>query len=313
MRSILIPLPLLLGFTGHLLAEERLYVADSRDSKIAVVDSTARRLVGEIAVSGAPQSVVASIDGRRLFVSSETKNAVDVVDRATSKLIRSVATGRRPGDVLLAPEGRKLFVAARGAGSIEVIDTATLEKTTAIFTGREPAGMTLTPDNTRIVAASAGDRKLSVINIRTESVEFEIPLGGVPEAVAFEWDKSLVIHRLFVLLAGDAGIDVIDWATRKSSGRLAGTVRGIATSPDRKTLWASINDSVVVYSLPDLKKAATVPTGKGASVIAFTPDGRRAVVACAADGAVSLIDAALYREIARIPVGAGPHGIAVVE
>ena len=33
-------------------------------------------------------------------------------------------------------------------------------------------------------------------------------------------------------------------------------------------------DSVEVYSLPGLKKIATVPVGKGAGTIVFTPDGK---------------------------------------
>jgi len=313
MRSFFMPLALLLCAAGMVVAEERIYVAESGESRVTAIEGAGNRVVGQITVSGAPQAIAVSVDGRRLFVSGETKNAVDVVDRLTGKLIRSVATGRRPGDLVLAPEGRKLFVAARGAGAVEVIDTATLEKVKTIFTGKEPAGMALTPDNTRIVAASAGERKLSVINIRTEAVEFEIPVAGVPQAVAFEADKSLTIHRVFVLLAGDGGVEVMDWATRKAVSRLAGAARGVAASPDGKMLWVAMNDAVTVYALPELKKAATVQVGKGASAIVFTPDGKRGLVAGSAEGTVSVVDAAAWKELARVAAGAGPRGIAVAE
>lgn len=304
---------LVLVFTSMLAAQERFYVALTGDSKVAVIDGVANRVIGQIAVSAAPQSVAVSIDGRRLFVSSEGKNSVDVVDRNTLKLVRSIPVGRRPGALLLAPEGRKLLVANRGAGSVEVLDTATLEKTRTIFTGKEPAGLSLTPDNTRVIAASAGDYTLSVINVRTESIEFGIPVGGAPVAVAFEADKNLVIRRLFVLLAGSAGIDIVDYGQRKSVAKLAGAARGLAVSPDGRTLWTSGADGVTIYALPDLKKVGAVQTGKGAGEILFTPSRNRVLVTSETEGTLSVIDASSYKELARIPLGMTPRGIAVAE
>jgi YVTN family beta-propeller protein len=306
------PLLLLLVCAFLSSAQERYYVAESGESKVAVVDGATRRVTGEIPVSTAPQAVALSIDGRRLFVASEGKNAVDVVDRVTAKLVRSIPVGRQPDGLLLAPEGRKLFVAARGAAQIDVIDTATLDKEKTIFTGKEPGGLAVTPDKTRMLVAVEGDHKLQVINIRTESIEFDIPVNGAPVAVAFESDKSLVIHRLFVLLTtGD--IEVVDWAQRKPGGKVAGPARGVATSPDWRTLWTTGADAVEVYSLPGVKRMATVPVGKGAGFIVFTPDGKRALATSETEGSLSVIDAAMYRELARIPVGKGPRGIAVAE
>ena len=304
---------LLLACASLLAAQERFYVADSGESKVTAVDGVTNRVAGEMPVSAAPQAVAVSIDGRRLFVSNEGKNAVDVVDRLTGKLVRSIPVGRRPGDVLLAPEGRKLFVAVRGMGEVQAIDTATLEKEKSIFAGKEPGGLAVTPDRTRMIVASEADHKLSVVNIRTESVEFEIPVNGAPVAVAFENDKSLVIRHIFVVLAGGAGIEIIDYAQRKSSGHLAGAAHGAAASPDRRTLWTTGADAVEVYALPELKKIATVPVGKGAGAILFTPDGKRVLVTSETEGTLSVIDTTAYREIARIPVGKGPRGIAIAE
>jgi YVTN family beta-propeller protein len=201
----------------------------------------------------------------------------------------------------------------RGAAAVDVIDTATLLKEKTILTGKEPGGMAITPDRTRIVAVATAERRLSVINIRTEAVEFSMPVSGAPVDVAFEADKSLVIRRLFVLLAGGDGIEIMDYAQRKPVGKVAGPARGIAVSPDRRTLWTSVADGVTVYSLPDLRKVTTVPVGKGAGEIVFMADGRRALVTSEIDGSMSVVDALAYREMTRVPVGQGPTGMAIVE
>ena len=65
---------LLLACAALLAAQERIYVADSGESKLTVVDGVSNRVAGEVPVSAAPQAVAVSIDGRRLFISSEAKN-----------------------------------------------------------------------------------------------------------------------------------------------------------------------------------------------------------------------------------------------
>ena len=303
---------LILAGTTLAAAQERIYVAAAGDSKVAVVDGATNQVVGQIAVSPNPRSVAVSVDGKRIFVASEAKNAVDVVDRVTSKVLRSIPVGRKPGDILLAPEGRKLFVSTRGNGAVDVIDTASLEKEKSIYTGAEPAGLAITPDRTRLFAVSTGDKKLFVINIRTLSVEFSIPVEGSPIAVSFEADRSLATRRVFILLSGQGGIAIMDYAQRKVTGKVAGGARSLAVAPDSKTLWVSGADGTTVYTLPDVKKAITIQAGKNSSTIFFTRDGKR-VIATDEDGSLAVMSVAGLKQLAKVPVGKDPAGFAVAE
>ncbi len=89
--------------------------------------------------------------------------------------------------------------------------------------------------------------------------------------------------------------------------------RDLAIAPDWKTLWATVGDSVEVFSLADLKKLATIAVGKGAGAIVFTPNGKHCFVANMDDNSISSIDPAAYHEIARIPVGKGPGSMVASE
>src|SRR6516225_11181988 len=82
-------------------ASVRIYVANSDDNKISVIDPTTDRVSGEIPVSPNPHGIVPSPDGKRFYVSSESKDVLDVVDRASMKVIRSVPIGRRPNNVAI--------------------------------------------------------------------------------------------------------------------------------------------------------------------------------------------------------------------
>ena len=61
-----------------------------------------------------------------------------------------------------------------------------------------------------------------------------------------------------------------------------------------------------MYSLPSLKRLATIPVGKAPDWLTFTPDNRRCYVSNAGSDSVSAIDMASLHELGRIPVGKVP-------
>lgn len=290
-------------------AQVHIYVANTGGSTISVIDSHTNRVTGDIPVSAGPQAIAAFPEGRRFYISSSAKNAVDVVDRRTLKLFRTIPVGAGPNGIAVSPDGRRVFVCLAAGTGIDVIDTASLTKVKNIPAGRSMQDIYVTPDQTRMVATSKADKNLVVINIRTEQTEFEIPLGGVPESLAIESDRNLVIHRLFVQLAGAKGFETVDYKTRKVTGKTVTGAGGIATSPDFKFLWAGGE----VFSLPDLKRVATLPPGEGSGDIVFLPDSRRGYISDPALNSVAVIDATTYKELTRISVGARPGRMIAVE
>src|SRR6266853_5229132 len=98
-------LPIL--FAAPLLASSlRIYVANSDDTKVTIIDPTTDTVTGEFAVSQSPHGIVASPDGKRFYVSSESKDVLDVVDRKTMTIIRSVPIGTRPNNVAITADGK---------------------------------------------------------------------------------------------------------------------------------------------------------------------------------------------------------------
>ena len=80
---------------------------------------------------------------------------------------------------------------------------------------------------------------------------------------------------------------------------------GMAIAPDHKTVWVDslLNNTVTVFSMPDLKQVAVIPVGHGPDWMVFTPDGKRCYVSNAGSNSVSVLDAGGYKELMKIPVG----------
>jgi YVTN family beta-propeller protein len=304
------------------IAPVHIYVTNSAGDNISIIEPTAGRVVGEIKVSKNPHGIVPSPDGKRFYVSSETENVLDVVDRGSSHIIRRVPIGRQPNNVAITPDGRRVYVCIRGESWVDIVDTASLEKVKSVPVGKAPHNVYCTPDGKWMLATSMGDNKVTAINIRTEEPEFEIPVGGVPRPLAIEPDAGGSTARLFVQLSDLHGFAVVDFAARRVVDRvmlpdapegarplIAHTFsHGIARAPDGKTLWVTslLDNSVSVFSLPGLKRLATIPVGNGPDWLTFTPDSRLCYVSNAGSDSVSAIDMALFRELTRIPVGKVP-------
>lgn len=307
----------------------RIYVANSAGDNITIIDPAASQVVGEIKVSANPHGIVPSPDKSRFYVSSESENVLDVVDRKTGKVLHRVPIGRRPNNVAITPDGRRVYVCIRNESWVDIVDTTTLEKVKSVPVGRNPHNVYRTPDGKRMIATSMGDQKLTVINIKTEEPEFEIPVGGVPRPLAMEAGPGGSPRRLFVQLSDLHGFVVVDYAARKVVDKVLlpdappgaepliprTFSHGIGVAPDGKTLWVCslLDNSVSVFSMPDLKRLATIAVGRGPDWLTFTPDSRRCYVSNAGSDSVSVLDVAARKEMTRIPVGKVPKRIIAVE
>jgi YVTN family beta-propeller protein len=304
---------------------ERIYVANSAGEDISVIDPATNTVTRTIKVSEHPHGLAPSLDRTRLFVSSEGEDVLDVVDLATSQVIKRIPLGTRPNNLAITPDGRRVYVTIRGESWVEIVDTTALEVVKKVPVGRAPHNVYCTPDGRWMIATSMGDDKLTAIDIKTEEPAFEIPLPGQPRPLVIDPET----RRLYVQLSDLHGFIVVDLASRKVVDKVLlpdgppGAVpliartfsHGIGIAPDGKTLWVTslLDHSVSVYSLPDLKRLGTTHVGNSPDWLTFTGDGSRCYVSNAGSDAVSVLDVASRKEVARIPVGAMPKRIIAID
>jgi YVTN family beta-propeller protein len=317
---------LLLAFGATLVAGgERIYVDNSGGADISVIDPATNAVTGVIRVSKHPHGIAVSPDKSRLYVSSEEEDVLDVVDLATSQVIRRVPLGRRPNNLAVTPDGRRVYVCIRGEAWVEIIDTASLQKVKHVPVGRAPHNVYCAPNGRWMIATSMDDNKLTALDINTETPAFEILLPGQPRPLVIDADT----RRLCVQLSDLHGFVVVDLAARKVIDRVLlpeaapgakpliprTFSHGIGIAPDGKTLWVTslLDDSVSVFSLPDVRRLGTTRVGQAPDWLTFTADGTRCYISNAGSDAVSVLDVGSRRELTRIPVGAMPKRIIAVD
>ena len=96
------------GFRFRLTAD-RLFVANSWDDTISVIDTKTLAVVATWPVGAEPSSVVEDREGKQLFVANRISNDVAVLDAQTGQEEKRWLAGRGSSYLRLSPDGSKLY------------------------------------------------------------------------------------------------------------------------------------------------------------------------------------------------------------
>ncbi|HWF10267.1 MAG TPA: hypothetical protein VG297_17490, partial [Bryobacteraceae bacterium] len=233
-----------------------LYVADTANSRIAVIDTRKDRVVssaalGPIVGKGTALSGLAlSPDGSTLYAAMARGVAViDVHDPLKPLIMETVPTG--PPDFVLAGSDR-VFVSVPADDTIRVISAADRKVLAQIplaipglekLRGIEPAGMAYDPLTKWLLVAETGINAVGVVDTETNRLIGHIPVGWMPNRLA------IVADRVFVTDARGRGTGPYLRQPFLSLGEISGLHRGTVTTfivPDANEL---ARDTGVVMAL----------------------------------------------------------------
>lgn len=258
----------------------RAYISCESEKTLWAADTKTGKLLGKAPLTGHPNNISISKDGKRVFVGIvQAPGAVDVIDTATMKNIKSIAVKGGIHNTYVTPDGKWVLAGSIVGRMLTVIDPETLQIVweKPFDLGVRPIAFEKAADGStsRLFIQLSGYSGFAVLNFKTHEEEPRIKLPSEP-----------------------------------SGGHTEGGApsHGIGVAPDGKTLWvdSSLANAVFIYSLPDLKVLGYVKTGEVPDWITFTPDGKLIYIANSGSNSVSAIDTATRKEVARIPVGEVP-------
>jgi YVTN family beta-propeller protein len=260
----------------------RLYVSNEAESTLDVVDAKSLRIAGHVPLSGHPNNVSISKDGKRVYVAiAQAPGAVDVIDTASMRRTKSIPISGAVHNTFVTPDGRFVVAGSIAGRSLTVIDQST-EATAWSMTfdaGVRPMAFERRPDGStaRIFVQLSDVHGFAIVDFASHRETGRVILPDIPGAT-------------------------------KSFNVQGSPSHGIGITPDGKTLWVSSKwyHFVAAYSLPDLKPLGIVPVGHHPDWLTFSPDGAYVYVACAGANSVSVVDARTMKEVAKIAVGEVP-------
>ena len=262
----------------------RIYISNEADNTLDFVDAKTLQVTKKVKLSGHPNNLAVSRDGRRVYIG------------------------------IREPE----------PGGVDVVDTASLTMVKTLPTQGAIHNAYVTPDGKYVVAGSISGETINVFDAQTEKTAWTLKMDLGVRPMTFVTNPDGSTKWILAQLSGLNGFAVVDFATRKEIRRIdnpplppgkktvpegSDPSHGMAVTADGKTLvvCSRLNNHLYFYSLPDLKVLGGAELGgMGAGWVTLTPDGKTAYVANPVTNDVSVVDVKTMKETARIPVGFVP-------
>jgi YVTN family beta-propeller protein len=260
----------------------RYYVSNEGKSTLDIVDQKTLKVTKSIPLTGHPNNIAISKDGRRVYVSiAVAPGAVDVIDTTSQERVKSIPVKGSVHNTYVTPDGKFVVSGSIQSKTITVIDQKTEQPVWSLVMdlGIRPMAFAANPDGSTkwIFVQLSALNGFAVVDFVTQKEVNRIKLPALPPGKAP------------FLVGGNES-------------------HGMAVTSDGKTLVVNsrLNSSIYYYSIPDLKLMGSTEVGHSPDWVTLTPDGKTAYVANAASNSVSVVDIKAMKEVTRIPVGEVP-------
>ncbi|HZI80105.1 MAG TPA: YncE family protein [Vicinamibacterales bacterium] len=242
---------------------------------IAIVDLTTRKMTGTIDVSPAiaPHGLKVDENGT-LYAVCDLSRKLLVIDPKARKVQASIDIEGHGHWLAVLPDGSKAYTANKQDRLfVSVVDLKARKMVGRIEMPNGTQGIGMSPDGSRVVAADYAEPNIRVIDTATDKVIDVLKLDGVKGGGPFRLQYSPDGSRLLTTTLGANVLNVFD----------AANLRG---------------------------KQLVVPVGRDPFGVAFTKDGKTALVSNHGDGTISVVDVASGTVKSSFTAGTGIETLA---
>ncbi|HJQ42107.1 MAG TPA: hypothetical protein VJ831_03395 [Jatrophihabitantaceae bacterium] len=296
----------------------RIYVPNSVSNTVDVIDPATNAVVDHFDVGAEPQHVVPSYDLKTLYVASDIGNSLTPIDPATGAHGDPIPVDD-PYNLYFTPDGRFAIVVAERLARLDFRDPHTFEVVTSLpvaCTGIDH--MDFAADGSYLIASCefSGEMvKVSLTAPDSPKVVGAIRLDGPakPQDVKLSPDGTV----FYVADMNSNGVWEIDGGSFSVIGFLPTGMgaHGLYVSRDSKDMYVSNRDegsvSVVDLVTRSVRVKWQIPGGGSPDMGGVSADGTTLWLSGRSNSEVYAIDTTTGELRARIPVGAGPHGLCV--
>jgi YVTN family beta-propeller protein len=291
------------------------YVPNSEAGTVDEIDPHTFKVVREFAVGALPQHVIPSYDLRTLYVANDQGNSLTPINPATGMPGRPIAV-EDPYNMYFTPDGRYAVVVEERMRALAFRDAKTM-KLHHLLRVPQCAGVNhadFTADGRYMLLTCEFGGSMIVVDVQRERVikAFALHPQASPQDVKLSPDGS--VFYVADLVYGGV------WVVSADSFSVIGFVKtgagahGLYPSRDSRFLYVSDRSkgAISVISFATRKVVKTWPIPGGSPDMGnVSADGRVLWLSGRYDNQVYAIDTRTGKVLARVPVGAGPHGVCV--
>jgi YVTN family beta-propeller protein len=294
----------------------RVYVPNSGGNSVDVIDPQTFRVVDHFAVGTLPQHITPSHDLRTLYVNNDVGNSLTPIDPRTGHPGRPIPVDD-PYNLYFTPNGRYAIVVAERLRRLDFRSARTMKLVHSLNVPcAGPNHLDFSPSGRYAIVScefSGQLLKVDVQRFRVLAVRSLPRRFSVPQDVRSSPDAK--VFYVADLAAGGV------WEVDPKRFRIVGLIRtgagahGLVVSRNGNALYVANRNagSVSVVSFRKRKVIRTwhIPGGGSPDMGDVSADGRVLWLSGRYNAEVYALNTTTGRLLARIPVGASPHGLCV--
>jgi YVTN family beta-propeller protein len=292
----------------------RIYVPNSLSNTVDVIDPATFKVVDQFTVGALPQHVVPAYDLALLYVTNDAANSLTVINPRTARPVRTIPVDD-PYNMYFTPNGRYAMVVAERLQRLDFRDAhsfALVKSVTTPCLGVDH--MDFTADGTKALVSCEFSSQLLELDVSQMRVlrVFSAPGLRMPQDVKLSPDGR--VFYVADMLAN--GVWIVDARTFHVTGfvHTGAGAHGLYPSRDARDLYVSNRGagtiSVLSFATRKVVRTWTIPGGTP-DMGGVSANGKVLWLSGRYSGAVYAISTVTGKLLARIPVGAGPHGLCV--
>lgn len=235
----------------HTTETGRMYVANSGNATLGIINAITGLLTDTIAVGNNPVALAELPDGSKLYCVNQGDGTVSVLATADKVIAATIPVGNQPSFAVANNTGTFVFVANQADGTVSVINTATdtVDPLTGTLTvGAGPNFLFFDRSLRRVYVTNSGDNTVSIIRtdvsppvvLTTVSLTVGLPAGASPGLTPVSVTALADGSRAYVANSGSNTVSVINTINNMVTKTIA-----VGTDP---VSIASSSNSTKVYT-----------------------------------------------------------------
>jgi DNA-binding beta-propeller fold protein YncE len=292
-----------------------IYVPNSQSNTVDEISPRTYKIVRQFPVGRLPQHVVPSWDLKTLWVANDTGNSLTAIDPRTGAPGRTLPVAD-PYNMYFTPNARYAIVVAERLGQLDFRDPHAMKLQKSV---RVPCSgvdhMDFTASGRYALASCEFSGQMVVVDIEAERVVGKLTLRrtAMPQDVKLSPDG----RTFYVADMASNGVWKISARTFRKLGFIHTGLgaHGLYVSRDSRYLYVSNRQegsiSLISFRTQKPVRKWHIPGGGSPDMGGVSANGRVLWLSGRYNSDVYAISTRTGRLLARIPVGSGPHGLAV--
>lgn len=290
-----------------------IFVLNSLDADVSVIDPTSWREIKRIPTGKEPHHLYMTPDERSIIVANANSDSLTFIDPRTAEVQRTVTGIIDPYHLRFSPDMKWFVTAGNRLHHVDVYkwDGKDLVLAKRIPTGKTPSHIYIDSRSTVAYVTMQDSDELVAVDLARQEIRWRMKTGPMPADVFLTPDDKTVL----IGLTGSDSVEVIDVggdaprSVRKiKTGAGAHAFRGAG---DKRHVFLSnrVANTISKIDLVTLQVVDTYPAPGGPDCMELLQGGRLLMVTSRWAKKLTIIDTQTRQVVKQVKVGKSPHGV----